>query len=212
MNYVVTPLQQGTDEWLAHRLEGFGSTDSSILMGLNKYESVRNLYLVKSKQVQAEFKENAAMAHGTANEDLIRQLFTRATDIEVKPACVVNKTFSFIRSSLDGLSEDGKIIFEAKAPFVFRNHMKNKSDLPEYYYSQVQHHLLATEGAEKVYFCSWRADSGLHIQVYYPDLVFIKELVRRMSLFKILVDNKLEFSDNMFSKFSLEYLFNKCLI
>lgn len=182
-----TSIPQGSEAWKQWRNDGIGSSESSVLMGMNKYETVQDLFFKKTGQLLEEKQENEAMRHGSSNEDYVRMFLNKITGSSFEPICAVNNEYPFIRSSLDGFYDE--IGLEIKCPFnkySFYNHCKK---VPEYYYCQVQHHYL-TIGHKEEYFVSWFEGKKTGYLVK-PNPRFIEELKKRIMYFwKCVEDNK----------------------
>lgn len=203
--YRKVDLEQGTDAWLAWRNIPVGSisaTDASVIMGLNPYESLYDLWAVKVGLKQREFKDDEpAIAHGKATEELARKSFTQATDIEMAPACVERLDYPFLKASLDGINEEKKVGLEIKCPMYFASFNKHKSDgLPPYYFAQVQHQLLVCSDFKLFLFYSYFEGQDV-IHKVYPDEKFQKELLKRAMVFHTLVKNKIEPFKEVFAEY-----------
>lgn len=97
------------------------------------------------------------MRRGTELEPKIRLLFQQMTGIRVHPVCAISDIYPWMKVSLDGLSEDGTIAIEIKAPKNPKGHMSALAGHPpDYYKPQLQHQLLVGEGKiKKVVYCSY---------------------------------------------------------
>ena len=152
MNYKIIDINQDTDEWLEWRRSGITATEASIIIGANPYETKEELFLVKSGQKSAEFKNNEAIQRGKDLEPVVRDKINNHYGENFQPACVQNLEYNWMIASLDGLSECGTQILEIKCPTNFGSHKKNFSfyqgcgaddkevemyGMPQYYLSQV---------------------------------------------------------------------------
>lgn len=179
--YKIIDLEQDTDKWLKWRMSGITATDASIIMGHNKFESIENLFLVKAGLKAAEFKTNPAIEQGKMLEPEIRKRVNLHYQEDFKPACVQNLQYDFVLSSLDGISKDGKICLEIKAPTVYVTHRRNIDNMPDYYRTQVEYQLLCTQ-AEYAVFASY-LNGDLRLKLIYPDKAFQKEMLKKVKEF-----------------------------
>lgn len=169
MNYKIIDVNQDTEEWLEWRRSGITATEASIIIGANPYETKEELFLVKSGQKPAEFKNNEAIQRGKDLEPFVRDKINNHYEENFQPACVQSIANPFMIASLDGLSEDGTRILEVKCPTNFGSHKKNFSffqgcglddselelhGMPPYYLSQVVWQLSCVE-AESALFVSY---------------------------------------------------------
>lgn len=189
----IIELEQGTKEWLDWRMGGITATDASIINGSNKYQSIDDLFRLKTFKKSHEFIENDATRQGSALEPLVRDLTNKHFAEVFQPICVQSKKNPFLLASLDGISYDKKILLEIKCPSHFYTHKKNSTcfngwdtekdcdlivpDIPEYYYTQVQHQLMIT-GAEQCVFASY-LEGDLKFNFIYPDEKYQKSLYKQ---------------------------------
>ncbi len=180
MDAKVISLVQGTEEWKLFRELGCGSSESSVLMGLNKYETLLSLYLRKIKSPLYVPKEiNEAMMHGTNSEAGIRDIINLESGTNFQPVCLIHKDKDCIRSSMDGL--DGNIGLEIKAPYNDYSFFNHRKKISPFYYSQVQHHIL-TGNLREEYFVSSFENKKVGYRIL-PNPSFIAELELRICKF-----------------------------
>lgn len=142
-------LEQGTQEWHAWRDQGVGSSDASALMGF--------FGGMARKEAQKDMPPNARMARGTALEPHARMLFTDLTGVWIKPGCFQHRAYPFMRASLDGVSEDRKLVVEIKSP-SWKVHAKAlRGEVVDYYRPQCQHQLFVM-GLNSMLFFSYFPD------------------------------------------------------
>jgi putative phage-type endonuclease len=169
MNYRLIEVAQDTEEWLAWRRSGITATEASIIVGANPYETKEELFLVKSGQKSAEFKNNEAIQRGKDLEPVVREKINNHYQENFQPACVQSVKDPYMIASLDGLSADGSLILEIKCPTNFGSHKKNYSfyqgycqddyewelhGMPKYYLTQVLWQLACVK-AESALFVSY---------------------------------------------------------
>lgn len=184
MNFIKVDIDQEGPKWHEFRSKGFGGTDAGIILGLNPYENVNSIFEAKTNpEYTKEFSDSGivAMQHGKNLEDVARKTFEDIIGLKFSPTCAIHKEHSFIRSSLDGISEDYSTLLEIKCPYRYTNFEKHCEGILPYYYAQAQQQLLTT-GANLLYFSSYFQDnSNIEVVIYkvFPDTQLQKELVAR---------------------------------
>lgn len=139
----VINLEQGTQEWLAWRDKGIGSSDAAALMGF--WGGI-------DKRKGVEIPSNYRMERGKALEPHARMLFIDLCGVWVRPLCVQHAKYNFLRASLDGISDDRKVMVEIKCPSRKSHELAIDGSLPKYYIPQVQHQMLVTGLKSACYF------------------------------------------------------------
>lgn len=176
---IETIVEQGSDAWHGFRSLGFGGSEANIIAGFDKYQNVVDLWEFKSGIREREDIINDAMQHGIDTEPEARLRFEQATGLKMTPKCFEHPEYSFIRASLDGISDDHQIVLEIKCPSRLGIHMKAvRGTMPEYYYPQIQHQLFVT-GAKFACFWSYVQTTGGFLLEIKPNQDYIAELVRR---------------------------------
>ena len=142
------------DEWLEQRKCGIGGSDAGTVLGVNKYKSNVELWLEKTGQSEPEdISDKPAVKFGKFAEQHLRELFKQDfPDYQVDYHefwMYQNDKYPFIYATLDGelTAPDGsKGILEIKTTTI-----QNKSQwdewedkIPDSYYAQVLHQLVAT--------------------------------------------------------------------
>lgn len=142
------------DEWLEQRKCGIGGSDAGTVLGVNKYKSNVELWLEKTGQSEPEdISDKPAVKFGKFAEKHLRELFKQDfPDYQVDYHefwMYQNDKYPFIYATLDGelTAPDGsKGILEIKTTTI-----QNKSQwdewedkIPDSYYAQVLHQLVAT--------------------------------------------------------------------
>lgn len=125
-------LEQGTSEWLSWRNGGIGSSDAPKLLG----------HFGGLKKMKKAPRSNWAMERGRMLEPHARIAFIEKTGIWLRPSCWQHQTRPYLRASLDGLSDDNKLLVEIKSPSM-QSHLKAlEGEIPDHYRIQVNHQLL----------------------------------------------------------------------
>lgn len=141
------------DEWLKFRTQGIGGSDAACILGLNKYKSNLDLYYEKTGFKINDFQGNDATEYGKSAEEHIRELFLLDYPNYVcgyhEYRMYANDEHNFIYATLDGELTDkyGKRgILEIKTTTIRNNDQWSEWDnkIPDCYYVQILHQLLAT--------------------------------------------------------------------
>ena len=140
------------EEWLENRSKRIGGSESSSLVGKNKYQSLRDLWRKKTSNDTSELIENDMIKYGNDCEPILRNLFAiKHPDIDVQYMEIVSlysKNYEWMAYSPDGLLLDGekKGILEIKTSFIRNKNMLStwKDNIPINYFIQVLHGLIVT--------------------------------------------------------------------
>ena len=144
------------EEWLKARLQGIGASEASAVIGCNPYMSNVDLWRLKTGRKQAQdISSNAHVQYGHDAEGPLRELF--ALDyprFEVSYGgaydMVHHPEHPFIFATLDGRLKEkatGRLgVYEGKTTEILRSMQKEKwkDRIPDNYYVQVIHQLIAT--------------------------------------------------------------------
>ena len=135
-------------DWLEYRRQGIGGSDASVVCGLNHYKSAVELWLEKTGQMPVQPAGEAAY-WGIQLEDIVRNEFTRRTNIEVerRPEILQSSEHPFMLANVDGVCEvpdKGSCIFEAKTASAFKA-QEWVNTVPDEYQLQIQHYMAVTE-------------------------------------------------------------------
>lgn len=153
MNLFVKTANMDRQEWLKWRSKGIGGSDVSVLMGLNKFRSVYQLWLEKTGQIIPEEAENDFTHFGTVLEPVVKAEFMKRTGLKVraKKAILQSTEYPFMLADLDGvIYENGEMaLFEAKTASAYKKDIWEQG-VPVEYQLQVQHYMAVT-GAQKAY-------------------------------------------------------------
>lgn len=144
-------------EWQKERQKGIGASEASAILGLNPYMSNQELWRIKTgRKVIEDISNKTCVKYGHDAEPFIRELFALdyAERYEVRYGgafdLVRNPENPFIFATLDGRlieSETGRRgVLEVKTSEILRSMAKEKwrDGVPDNYYTQLLHQLLAT--------------------------------------------------------------------
>lgn len=188
---IYVPLVQSSPKWHLFRAQGVGASEASILAGENPFKTIQELWKDKvatyyTSQTKPD-EMNSFMKNGVELEGKAREEFTKATGLVVEPKCFIhpNPKLSFVRSSLDGITADHKIILEIKCPGRPGIHQKviKTGEVPSYYFAQLQYQLMTVPEAEVSLYWSYMKSMGGFMLEVRPDPVYQKILLRRVKSF-----------------------------
>ena len=139
------------EEWLKARETRIGGSEASSLIGINKYQSLRDLWRKKKKGITEEI-DNEAIRYGNALEPILREMFRvkhPTMDVQYEEnAILYSKKYEWMSYSADGLIWDGARagILEIKTSFIRNSSMSEewKEQIPMNYFAQTLWGLLVT--------------------------------------------------------------------
>ena len=144
-------------EWLQRRLSGIGASEASAIIGCNPYMSNLDLWRIKTgRKAAADISNKDYVAYGHAAEGPLRELFALDHPEHIVRYggsfdMVFHPEHPFIFATLDGRLEEiatGRLgIYEGKTTSILRSMQKEKwhDAVPQNYYVQILHQLLATD-------------------------------------------------------------------
>ena len=174
----VVQMAQGSESWFRLRRTKRTASETPIVMNLSPWCSPEKLARAKYHDHNEESETNKFTRHGHENEDAARRYYEAITDVAFAPAIVVRGQYL---ASLDGWSEDRRIVLEIKCPFTKKNGDTWQSCLrfkiPSHYYAQVQHQLMVT-GAKCAHFVVYDPTDAQMLRVKsYPDPAFFRKIL-----------------------------------
>lgn len=144
-------MNQGSEEWLGWRSKGLGSSDASVVMGIDPYRSREDLFLDKTGRGKP-VTVNEAMRLGIKFEGSARALLYFEFGFEFEPHICNHPDLPFIRASLDGYTDEKSLLAEIKYMGLKNFEKIQETQWPlDHHYPQVQHQLLAKGLKEAVY-------------------------------------------------------------
>jgi putative phage-type endonuclease len=131
--------EQRSQEWLDLRDQMITASDVASAIGENHYETPDAF--IKKKVLKTKWAGNAATAHGTLLEPLVRDLYDARTGRKSHEIGLVqHRQYPWLGASPDGVTEDGLLI-EIKCHLT----RKIESKVPKHYWPQVQLQLEITD-------------------------------------------------------------------
>ena len=145
---------ENREEWLRCRLKGLGGSDAGSVLGVSKYKTNVELWREKTGIEKNSFSGNAATEYGKNAEAYIRGLFMLDHpdySLEYHEYRMhANELYQFIYATLDGeLTEKNtgrQGVLEIKTCTIQSSKQWDEWEgrIPDTYYAQVLHQLLAT--------------------------------------------------------------------
>ena len=142
------------EQWLKERLNGIGASEAASIVNLSPYKSNLELWEEKTgRRIAEDIGDKPYVKFGTEAEKYIRALFALDNpqyQVDYEEFKIIrNADHPFLFATLDGwLTEDnGRMgVWECKTTEILRaNQWENwNSRIPDNYYIQVLHQLLAT--------------------------------------------------------------------
>lgn len=133
-------------EWLAERRTGIGGSDAAAIVGISKWRTPYEVWAEKRGEL-VEQEDNMDMLIGRALEPEIRQRYADKTGrvVMLPQGILRHPVHSWMLASLDGLTEDGRVL-EIKSARLGPDWGEPGTDeIPKTYLLQVQHYLAVTE-------------------------------------------------------------------
>ena len=143
-------------QWHRERAKGIGASEASAIIGRNPYMSNQELWRIKTgRKKAADISSNAHVQYGHAAEGPLRELFALdypQYEVEYRGNydLVRNEKYPFILATLDGRlieKDTGRLgVYEGKTTEILKSMQKEKwiDAIPDNYYVQVLHQLIAT--------------------------------------------------------------------
>jgi putative phage-type endonuclease len=177
----VVDMLQRTNKWLEWRLTGIGASDSAVIVGMSRYNTLLKLWEEKTGRA---FKNdiNADMQRGIDLEEEALMAFNINIESKFSSICGKHDYYSFIQASFDGMNEDGTEFVELKCPRTykllnvidFQGSLELKKEYPEYWV-QIQHQYLVS-GALTGYIAAY-LDNKISMMLVEKDDDFIESIL-----------------------------------
>jgi putative phage-type endonuclease len=130
------------EEWLRQRKKGIGSSDAPAVLGVSKWKTPYRVWQEKLNLVPDQ-EDNEPMFWGRTLEPIIRQRYADETGrVVTVPKLMASEAHPFMLASLDGLTEDNRIV-EIKTARSDQDWGEPGTDqVPDVYQVQVQHQMV----------------------------------------------------------------------
>lgn len=176
-------MQQNSEEWLAWRASGIGSSDAAVVLGESPYKTPYELWEERTGRSSGDNIGYAGYI-GHRAEPYIRRLYEQITGDIYEPVVMVSEEYPFMLASLDGRTLQCDRLIECKLNDVEKHSMAKKGIVPIYHLIQMQHQLLVSGCEEAIYLSAPYTDhpdqlreKDLVVIVVLPDLEFQQELI-----------------------------------
>lgn len=138
--------------WEKLRNIGIGGSDAGVIAGLNRWKSPYQLWLEKTGQVEPEdLSDNEYVYWGTVLEQVVADRFCELTGKKVyRKGMMQNNNDEWLLANVDRLVVGEKAGLECKTANGFAGKEWEDDKVPDSYYLQCQHYMMAT-GCEKWY-------------------------------------------------------------
>jgi predicted phage-related endonuclease len=176
-------LIQGENSWHSYRLEHFGASEASSMLGLSPYKSRTQLLDEKKTGLVPEVNHvtQAIFNKGHEVEKLARVVVEKMLGEELSP---VTYSFGKLSASCDGLNFMGDIAWETKQFNAAHYKEVKNGELPEIHWPQCQQIIYVT-GAEKLLFTISDGTEENTASVWvYPNKVQEQHLVEGWAQFE----------------------------
>jgi putative phage-type endonuclease len=165
-------MEQGSDAWRKWRRTKRMASLSPAVMNASPWQTRRDVIAFYRDGKDAT--DNPAMAFGRAHESDARSYAANLLNEFLTPCVVEQDEYA---ASLDGLTDDGETLIEAKAPYRGTASETFKAALQDSaggYRWQIQHQLMVT-GCKRALYVVWTLDQSVHLFVE-PDLEMHKAI------------------------------------
>jgi len=156
---------QGSESWLQWRRSKVTATDAGIILGLNKFKDMHQLWQEKMGFINPE-PPSEAMKRGSLLENEARELLSEKTGIDFQPAVIESSKFYWMGASLDGINYEKKVICEIKCMKLSKHMNVSFDTLDPCHFSQMQHSL-ACSCFNLAYFGSYHPDAEEKLKIIY---------------------------------------------
>jgi putative phage-type endonuclease len=167
-----------------------GGSDIGIILGVSPYKTPYMLWLEKTGKVKPQ-ERNDAMLRGQALESTARDCYIENTGISVTPKNFKYKPWEVLTSSLDGISMDFKVIYEAKCPTNPILYLQAYEDkfIPEFYFAQCQTYLMVMSADVCDYHVYMNNNEHCIINIY-PDKKYQENILIKAKEFSNMVTTR----------------------
>ncbi len=166
-------MEQRSTNWLDWRLQGIGSSDAPVIMGVSPWKTPYQLWEEKTKRVVRD-DSNWATQEGNRKEPIARAWYELDTGIEMQPDVGEHAEYPWLRTSFDGINLELKGALEIKCPGKDDHATAVAGKVPDKYYPQVQHQILVG-GLDWIDYLSFQDGQNAKVIRVVPDLEYLKK-------------------------------------
>lgn len=140
------------EEWLHVRNTGIGGSDAGVIMGLNPYRSVWDLYMEKTGEKEPDdLSNNEAVYWGTVLEEPVARKFAEETGKKItRRGTLRREDYPFMIANVDRMIVGENAGLEIKTTSAFNGKAWDGDEIPDSYYCQCLHYMAVT-GCERWY-------------------------------------------------------------
>lgn len=180
----ILELEQGSDEWKTYRRSKITSTGMSSVLNLSPFRTAME-YWMEMVGLKPGAVMNHAMRRGMDSEDDARTQMYIDTAKLFEPKVILSDESPWLMSSLDGLSEDLKTVWEVKTPLEKNFTKMCDNPIPVYYNIQMQTTFAASDGViESGIFSVYSPEHDmLHRRSVERDEKLIEKIIQESEIF-----------------------------
>ena len=180
---------QGSPAWHQFRARHIGASEVSAILGESDFQTAYDLWLLKTGQ-SVPFEGNFATRRGTEAEPQIRKLYE---ELHLNGGKLTTPVMEYaewptLSASLDGYSEEFKLVVEFKYPSKTKHELAVNGRVPETYRAQVQAQLLVA-GCQTAHYVSYNGAS-IAVVVVKAEPEFQARILEACKEFWLLVETK----------------------
>lgn len=176
---------QGSDEWLAHRRNTRNASDAPAMMGVSPYVSRSQLIQQHATGVEREIdsRTQAIFDKGHEVEPKLRALAESIIGQELYPVTAVSDD-GYLGASLDGITMDESIIFEAKQTNAGKQADVREGRIPSQDYWQIVQQFAVCQSAnECLYLCGDGTRDGT-VSIFINRFTIVDDIERLIAGWK----------------------------
>lgn len=161
-------MQQNTKEWIDFRKDKIGASDLPIILGISPYCTSYELWR-KKLGFSKEEPETQAMTRGKNLESYVRDLVNVSTDYHFDPDIFVHPNMPWAIASLDGISENKRVVLEIKCTSKKNHDLVRSGSIPDLFYPQIQWQLFVS-GCDSVLLVHYFGDEKVSVTEQRDDV------------------------------------------
>lgn len=176
----IIDLIVGSKEWLDYRRSKITASQSSIILGINPWQTPKDLYEEKINGIKQE--SNNSMARGNLREIEGIKWAENYFGTILTSRTIEHSDYPWKIATVDGISPCGKIVVEIKWANKEVHELAKQGTVIDYYYSQVQSQIVCCD-AKEAWFLSCYQDKNSpaeFVLAYVPrDQDYIDDMIAK---------------------------------
>ena len=150
----ISTTKMSREEWLEHRRNSIGGSDTAALLGLDEYRSPYSLWCEKvGKMIPEDISDKEAVRLGNDLEDYVAKRFMEATGKKVRKDnhIIYNDQHPYAHANIDRavIGENAGLECKTTSSWEILQQCRD-GQFPDRWYTQMVHYMMVT-GAEKWY-------------------------------------------------------------